>query len=119
MDEHNYFQDSLLSRDTHVEAFERGSQYTVIVRRASPTYPYLWGSAGIKQNVSYATPLILHIHNEIKSAALTFGTETADGKQIVLGTLQPGETFSVTVDGIRGVFASTIAVESSVRCIIK
>jgi hypothetical protein len=116
MDEQDYYQDSLISRDPRVGAFEPSRQYTVIVRRQAT---YLWGSAGIKQNVSYATPLILHVHNDVKSASLTFGTETADGTKTVLGTLQPGETFSVTVQGIRGVYALTTAIEAVVRCIIK
>jgi hypothetical protein len=99
--------------------FERSvehRQYSVRVRAATK---YLWGSAGIANNASYASPPILHIRNDIEGEQVTFGTETADGTQTTIGTLQPGETFSVVIQDIRGVFATASPTGSEVSCFLR
>lgn len=78
---------------------------------------YLWGSAGITQNITFDRPLILHIHNDIFGEQITFGT-VAGGTQTKIGTLQPGECVSIPVQGLSGVFA-TCTLESVVSCLIK
>jgi hypothetical protein len=101
---------------SHQDRFEHHRLYTVRVRSATT---YLWGSSGIKSNASFASPLILHIHNEVAGEPVTFGTETSDGAQTTIGTLQPGQSFSVSINDVRGVFATCTVVESNVSCSIK
>jgi hypothetical protein len=79
---------------------------------------YLWGSAGITQNLTFTRPIHLHVHNDVFGETITIGTEVAGGTQTTLGTLQPGETLTVQVQGMTGVFA-TCAQESTVSCLIK
>jgi hypothetical protein len=79
---------------------------------------YLWGSAGITQNLKFARPLVLHVRNDPFGEAITVGTQVAAGAQTSMGTLQPGECVSIPVQDLSGVFA-TCALESTVNCMIK
>lgn len=79
---------------------------------------YLWGSAGVTQNIKFAKPLVLHICNDVYGEVITFGTQVATGTQKTIGNLKPGECVSIPVQSISGVFA-TCALESTVRCLIK
>jgi hypothetical protein len=90
--------------------------YEVRVRGTSPPI-YLWGSAGVKQNIPFAKPLLLHIRNDVFGQIITFGTQVASGSQTELGTLLPGECISIPIHGISGVFA-TCQQESVVGCLI-
>ena len=76
---------------------------------------YLWGSAGITTNVMFHLPLLLEVHNDISGEPVTVGTETATGVRTTLGTLQPGERYTISIQASRGVFA-TCALESRVSC---
>ena len=98
-----------------VSAFSRSEPaYDVRVRGTR----YLWGSAGMTEDISFERPLILHIHNDVFGEAVTFGTQIASGTQTTLGTLQPGESISIPLQKISGVFA-TCPLESKVCCLIK
>jgi hypothetical protein len=79
---------------------------------------FLWGSAGITQNISFDKPLNLHIRNSEFGETITFGTQVASGTQTGYGTLDPGQCVTIPLQGISGVFA-TCAYESAVACIIK
>jgi hypothetical protein len=79
---------------------------------------YLWGSAGVAQNINFTRPLLLHLRNDVFGEAITIGTQDAGGTKTTLGTLQPGEALSVPVQGMSGVFA-TCALESTVSCLIR
>lgn len=79
---------------------------------------YLWGSAGVTQNISFDKPILLHIYNDPFGEVVTFGTRLADRTQTTIGTLQPGECVSIPLQHISGVFA-TCALESKVWCLIK
>jgi hypothetical protein len=79
---------------------------------------YLWGSAGITQNVTFIKAILLHIHNDRFGEAITFGTQTSDGTQTPIGTLEPGEFISIPLQNLSGVFA-TCALESSVTCVVR
>jgi hypothetical protein len=79
---------------------------------------YLWGSAGVTQNISFDKPILLHIRNDLFGEVVTFGTQLAGGTQTMIGTLQPGECVSIPLQDISGVFA-TCTLESKVCCLIK
>ena len=79
---------------------------------------YLWGSAGITQNLSFAQPLLLHVHNDVFGESVTIGTQVAGGAPTTLGTLGPGETVSIPIQGLSGGFA-TCALESNGQCLIR
>jgi hypothetical protein len=88
--------------------------YKVRVR----TTMYLWGSAGISQNLNFAQPLVLHVYNDVHGEVVNIGTQVAGGAQTALGSLQPGEAVSIQMQGISGVYA-TCALESNVSCLIR
>jgi hypothetical protein len=94
-------------------AFWNAPAYTVKVRGER----YLWGSAGLTQNLKFEKPFILHIANDRAGEPVTIGTRVAAGAKTGLGTIQPGECLSVSVDGISGVYAEC-ALESVVHCLI-
>jgi hypothetical protein len=79
---------------------------------------YLWGSGGITQDISFASPLILHVGNDLFGQPVTLATQTAAGTTNKLGTLQPGECVSIPIQGFSGVSANC-ATDSMVSCIIK
>jgi hypothetical protein len=79
---------------------------------------FLWGSAGITQDIDFDKPLLLHIRNDMFGELITFGTQVASGVQTGLGSLKPGECVSIPLQKISGVWA-TCALESSVACLIK
>ena len=79
---------------------------------------YLWGSDGVTEDIEFAKPLLLHIHNDTFGEEVTFGTQVASGTQTTIGILKPGQCISIPVQGISGVFA-TCALESTVECLIK
>lgn len=86
---------------------------------------FLWGSAGVEQNMTFDKPLLLHIRNDVFGEAITFGTQvfsSVTGKQTRtnIGTLGPGECVSVPLQDISGVFATCApGLESTVACLIK
>jgi hypothetical protein len=93
--------------------------------RTQPSYAvrvrgtmFLWGSAGVTQDVTFDKPLLLHLRNDLFGEAITVGTQVASGTQTTIGTIQPGECVSIPVQSISGVFA-TCALESTVMCLIK
>jgi|HubBroStandDraft_6_1064221.scaffolds.fasta_scaffold28274_3 hypothetical protein len=79
---------------------------------------YLWGSAGIRHDLSFDKPLILHVHNDLFGGNVTVGTQVASGTKTTLGILQPGESLSIPVQSMSGVFA-TCALELTVSCLIR
>lgn len=94
--------------------------WEVRVRGTSKSPMYLWGSAGITENVRFEKPLLLHVHNDVFGEAVTIGTRVAGGSQTTLGTLQPGEAVSIPMQSISGVFAfAPNDLESTVSCLIK
>src|ERR1039458_5824675 len=100
--------------------------YEIRVRGTTPP-TYLWGSAGIKKNIPFNKPLVLHVRNDVFGEPITIGTQVAAGPQTAYGTLNPGECVSIPVQDISGVFATcpplpsalTVTIESTVGCLIK
>jgi|SRR5208337_5541075 len=88
--------------------------------RVRETAIYLWGSAGIKKDMTFSTPLLLHIRNDVHGEAVSLGTQVASGAKTPLGILQPGESVSIPIQGISGVFATCLpALETNVICLIR
>lgn len=78
---------------------------------------YLWGSAGLTQDVTFQKTFILHIANDQAGQPVTVGTSVAAGTKTDLGTIQPGECLSVSVNNISGVYAEA-TIDSVVHCLI-
>lgn len=76
---------------------------------------YLWGSAGIKRDAVFKEPPVMHLHNDPFGEQITLTVEAADGTQTLLGTLEPGECVSVSIQNMTGLRAAC-ASESLVRC---
>jgi hypothetical protein len=78
---------------------------------------YLWGSSGIARDLQFEEALVLHIANDQAGTPIDIGTRVAAGIKTGLGTIQPGETVSVSVNNISGVYAECAA-DSVVHCCI-
>jgi len=89
--------------------------YEVKVRGTINDLAYLWGSKGITANLQW--PLLLSLRNDILGDPIELNTETAEGLKSSIGTLQPGECYTLPLLGLRGVFA-TCAMDSTVSCVI-
>jgi hypothetical protein len=75
---------------------------------------YLWGSSGVAQDLS--VPVLLIIHNDILGDPVSLGSDSgANGTN--LGTLQPGECWTIPLLGLRGVHA-TCDSDSTLNCMI-
>ena len=96
--------------------FWEHASYGIKVRGIVPVY--VWGSAGLKTNLSFTRELILHLRNDPLGEAVTFGTEVATGGRTAIGTLQPSEVVSIALQNISGVFATCLK-QSTVSCLIK
>jgi hypothetical protein len=84
--------------------------YSVKVR----TKTYLWGSSGVAVDLNI--PLLLVIRNDRWGDSISLGSDAGAGPTS-LGTLQPGECWTVPLFGLRGVHASCDA-DSTLICII-
>lgn len=75
---------------------------------------YLWGSDGVTADLT--SPLVLVIHNDLWGEPLSLGSDAGAGVTS-LGTLKPGECWTVPLLGLRGVHA-TCDTDSAVSCAI-
>jgi hypothetical protein len=108
-------------------------EYTVKIRATRENPMYLWGSNGLVVTLEW--PLLLTIRNDVLGEAITFGTETilqeGQGGRKDFGTLQPGESFTLPLLNLRGVYAycspdpnapppgpNTQPIDSSVQCML-
>ncbi|TIN79326.1 hypothetical protein [Mesorhizobium sp.] len=76
-----------------------------------------FGDRPLTQDLKFEKPFILHIANDRAGEPVTIGTQVAAGAKTDLGTLQPGECLSVSVNEISGVYADC-ALDSIVHCLI-
>lgn len=74
--------------------------YSYLVQVRGKTY--VWGSAGL--TVSLTWPLLLVVNNDALGDPVDIGSELTGSSQNY-GTLQPGECWTVPLQGLRGVFA--------------
>ncbi len=79
---------------------------------------FLWGSAGIANDLSFDKPLILHVRNDPTGEPIAIETVAASGARHKIGTLGPGESVSLPIQKIAGVAASCKG-ETMVGCIIQ
>ena len=86
--------------------------------RGSATPIYLWGSAGITQIPTLPPSLLLHIRNDEHGEVISLGTTGVNGATTPIGTLQPGECFSLPLQNTSGVYA-TCALDSVISCSVK
>lgn len=98
-------------RESHEVSEEHRWNYKVRVRGTV----YLWGSAGVSEDISFPAPLLLHIRNDPFGEPITVGTREAHGRSKTLGTLQAGEQLSLPIQRISSVFAEC-EFESTVTC---
>jgi hypothetical protein len=76
--------------------------YNYIVRVRGTTY--VWGSGTL--TVALAWPLLLVINNDLLGDPIDLGSDTTGPGPTSYGTLQPGECWTLPLQGLRGVFAS-------------
>jgi hypothetical protein len=93
--------------------------YSVKVRGSADKPMYLWGSNGIK--VTHVWPLLLTIRNDVLGERVTFGTERiSEGRppgRETIGTLLPGESYTLPLLNLKGVFAFCDPdLDSTVQC---
>jgi hypothetical protein len=81
---------------------------------------YLWGSAGINAATifTFDKPLLLHIRNNVFGQQITLATVSPGGPPTALGTLDPGECYTIRIQTMSGVTA-TCSTESAVDCLIE
>jgi hypothetical protein len=86
-------------------------QYIVRVRNKV----YVWGSSDIE--VALPSPLMLVLNNDAFGDAVEIASESPQGAPAVLGTLQPGQCWTLVLTGLRGVTA-TCATDTTLACAI-
>lgn len=86
-------------------------QYVVRVRDKV----YIWGGADL--SMSLAAPLILVINNDRLGDQVALASEANQGAPTPLGTLRPGECWTLPLNGLRGVTASC-ASDTTLVCAI-
>lgn len=86
-------------------------QYVVRVRERV----YIWGSVDL--SAVLAEPLVLVINNDRHGDQVTLASETVQGPPKPLGTLRPGECWTLSLSGLRGVTA-TCASDTTLACAI-
>ncbi|GGU12982.1 hypothetical protein GCM10010272_67790 [Streptomyces lateritius] len=75
---------------------------------------YLWGSGGL--SVAFTWPLLLVIRNDPLGDPIDVGSEgSGSSASTSYGTLQPGECWTIPVQGLRGVFANC-STDTTVSC---
>jgi hypothetical protein len=110
---------SVFDRWTHPSYERRVRPLPPVTAGGPPSSPtFLWGSAGISNDITFDKPLILHIRNDLFGDAVTFGTAASGVVQPPIGTLQPGECVSIQLQSMSGVYA-TCPTESVVACLIR
>jgi hypothetical protein len=78
---------------------------------------YLWGSGGITADTTFDKPLLLHIRNNVFGQQILLAT-VSSGSSTPLGTLNPGECYTIAIQAMSGVTANC-ATESAVDCLIQ
>ena len=86
-------------------------QYIVRVRGTA----YVWGSSDL--DVALSMPLVLVMNNDAFGDVVEIASESPVGTPAVLGTLQPGQCWTLVLTGLRGVTA-TCETDTTLACAI-
>ena len=86
-------------------------QYVVRVRGKA----YVWGSADLQATLSL--PLVLILKNDAFGDAVEVASERAQRAPVVLGTLGPGECWTLELTGLQAVTA-TCTTDTTLACAI-
>ena len=76
---------------------------------------YLWGSDGIASSLNW--PLLLTVRVDVLGDPVQIQSELPNGQKTIIGTLQAGECYTMSLLGLRGVIA-TCDQDASVSCVI-
>ena len=87
--------------------------YNYIVRVRGRVYA--WGSSDLK--IGLKLPLILVINNDSFGDTVEVVTEKNTGSPFTLGTIQPGQCWTIPLEGLRGVTVSC-ATDTTLACSI-
>jgi hypothetical protein len=109
--------ENIMPSSPPVTIFNNWTQPSYEVRVRSDQL-YLWGSASLLQNPSFARPPVIHIRNDVFGDSVTVGKLQAGGAQTDIGTLKPGECVSIELSDVSGIYASCLT-ETTVACLIK
>ena len=87
--------------------------YNYIVKVRGKTY--IWGSSDLK--IGLKLPLILAIQNDALGDPVEVTSEKTTGNPLVLGTIQPGQCWTLPLEGLRGV-SVTCPTDTTLACSI-
>jgi len=76
---------------------------------------WLWGSAGIAVNLDW--PILLTIRNNLFGEEIQIVTQRGGVDADQIGSLQPGECYTIPLAGLSGVYA-TCQADTNVTCTI-
>jgi len=86
-------------------------QYIVRVRGKA----YVWGSNDL--GVALSLPLVLVVNNDAFGDEVEVASESPNGAPALMGTLKPGQCWTLVLTGLRGVSA-TCATDTTLACAI-
>lgn len=76
---------------------------------------YVWGSNDLE--VALSAALVLVVNNDALGDAIEIVSESPQGAPTLVGTLQPGQCWTLVLTGLRGVTA-TCATDTTLACAI-
>ena len=87
-------------------------------RRISNAETYVWGGAKVAAPLD--TQLVLLLHNDDAGEEIIFGQHKRQDGILDLGSLEPGATYAIALEGLIGVYArcTTEKADSFVRCVV-
>lgn len=86
------------------------------VKVSSKGDTYLWGSAGLDKDSSTGVPLFLSLRNDELGEEIQLRYRQLSGTDGTYGNLKPGESFSVSLAQVLGVFAVPLQGDTHVEC---
>ncbi len=86
-------------------------QYVVRIRGKV----YIWGSNDL--DVALSVPLVLVLNNDAFGDSVEIASESPQGTPSLLGTLQPGQCWTLELTGLRGVTATCLT-DTTLACAI-
>ncbi|MBL8130054.1 MAG: hypothetical protein JNM64_20625 [Chloroflexia bacterium] len=100
-------------RHTRLERESAAQVFHYVVRVRGKVY--VWGSNDL--GVALSVPLVLVVNNDAFGDSVDIASESPQGTPTTLGTLQPGQCWTLVLTGLRGVTA-TCATDTTLACAI-